>query len=97
MVVTCVGFGAMFSLGVFLQPMAEAMGWSRTGISTAALLNFLCMGVGSFFWGDLSDRLGTRVVVLLGGALLGLGTVMPSRASTLEGRVRASSWPWRAT
>jgi MFS family permease len=83
MVVTCVGFGAMFSLGVFLQPMAEAEGWSRTGISTAALLNFLCMGVGSFFWGALSDRLGTRAVVLMGGVLLGLGTVMASRAPTL--------------
>jgi hypothetical protein len=59
-VVTCVGFGAMFSLGVFLQPMSETMGWSRTGLSTAALLNFLCMGVGSFAWGGLSDRLGTR-------------------------------------
>ena len=34
--VTCVGFGAMLSLSVFLQPMAEAMGWSRTGIATAA-------------------------------------------------------------
>src|SRR5688500_6815091 len=83
MVVTCVGFGAMFSLGVFLQPMAEAEGWSRTGISTAALLNFLCMGIGSFFWGALSDRLGTRAVVLIGGVLLGLGTVMASQASTL--------------
>jgi hypothetical protein len=68
MVVTCVGLGAMFSLGVFLQPMSEAEGWSRTGLSTAALLNFLCMGLGSFFWGALSDRLGTRTVVLLGGA-----------------------------
>jgi MFS family permease len=83
MVVTCVGFGAMFSLGVFLQPMSQAEGWSRTGISTAALLNFLCMGVGSFFWGALSDRLGTRAVVLMGGVLLGLGTVMASRAATL--------------
>src|SRR2546428_4139096 len=83
MVVLCVGFGAMFSLGVFLQPMSEAMGWSRTGISTAALLNFLCMGVGSFFWGTLSDRIGTRAVVLIGGALLGLGTVMASKAPTI--------------
>jgi MFS family permease len=82
-VVTCVGFGAMFSLGVFLQPMSAATGWSRTGISTAALLNFLCMGVGSFAWGALSDRLGTRAVVLLGGILLGLGTVMASQAPTL--------------
>jgi hypothetical protein len=40
-VVTSAGFGAMFSLGVFVQPMSEAMGWSRTAISTAALLNFL--------------------------------------------------------
>src|SRR5439155_206858 len=72
-VVTCIGVGAMLSLAIFLQPMSEAMGWSRTGISTAALLNWLCMGVGSFLWGALSDRFGTRAVVLLGGVLLGLG------------------------
>src|SRR2546428_5713660 len=82
-VVTCVGFGAMAALSVFLQPMAQAMGWSRTGIATAALLNFLCMGAGAFAWGALSDRFGTRVVVLAGGVLLGLGLVTASRAATL--------------
>jgi MFS family permease len=82
-VVTCVGFGAMASLSVFLQPMAQAMGWSRTGIATAALLNFLCMGAGAFAWGALSDRFGTRAVVLTGGLLLGLGMVTASRATTL--------------
>jgi MFS family permease len=81
--VTCVGFGAMLSLSVFLAPMAEAMGWSRTGIAVAAMLNFLCMGVGAFAWGALSDRYGTRTVVLSGGVLLGLGMVVASRASTL--------------
>ena len=82
-VVTCVGFGAMLTLSIFLQPMAEAMGWSRTGIATAAMLNFLCMGLGAFLWGALSDRYGTRAVVLCGGALLGLGMVLASRATTL--------------
>jgi MFS family permease len=82
-VVTCVGFGAMLSLTIFLQPMSEAMGWSRTGISTAALINWLCMGLGAFVWGALSDRFGTRSVVLAGGVLLGLGLVMASRAATL--------------
>ena len=82
-VMTCIGFGAMLSLSVFLQPMSEAMGWSRTGISTAALLNWVCMGVGSFLWGALSDRLGTRAVVLCGGVLLGLGLVTASQAATL--------------
>jgi len=81
--VTCVGFGAMLSLSIFLQPMAEAMGWSRTGIATAAMLNFLCMGVGAFMWGTLSDRFGTRNVVLCGGVLLGLGMVLASQAATL--------------
>jgi MFS family permease len=82
-VVTCVGFGAMLSLGVFLQPLAEAMGWSRSGIAAAATLNFLCMGAGAFAWGALSDRYGTRAVVLSGGALLGAGMVLASRAGTL--------------
>src|SRR3989441_11967424 len=81
-VVTCIGVGAMLSLAIFLQPMSEAMGWSRTGISTAALLNWLCMGVGSFLWGALSDLFGTRAVVLLGGVLLGLGLVTAGQAAS---------------
>jgi MFS family permease len=82
-VMTCIGIGSMLSLGVFLQPMSEAMGWSRTGISVAALINFLAMGAGSFFWGALSDRFGTRIVVLCGGILLGGGLVAASQAATL--------------
>jgi MFS family permease len=82
-VVTCVGFGAMLSLSIFLQPISEAMGWSRTGISTAAMLNWFCMGVGTFVWGALSDRVGTRAVVLCGAVLLGLGLVTASQATTL--------------
>ena len=82
-VVGCIGQGAVVSLGVFLQPISESMGWSRTGISTAALLNFLAMGVGSFLWGALSDRVGTRIVVLSGGILLGLGLLTASQATTL--------------
>src|SRR5215470_6060752 len=81
--VTCVGFGAMVTLSVFLQPMAQAMGWSRTGIATVALLNFLGMGAGAFLWGSLSDRFGARPVVLTGGSLLGLGLVLASQATTL--------------
>src|SRR4029079_3988933 len=75
--------GAMMTLSIFLQPISEAMGWSRTGISTAALLNFLAMGVGGFGWGALSDRFGTRAVVLSGGVLLGTGLVVASQAGTL--------------
>jgi len=73
----------MFSLAVFLQPIATETGWSRSGISMAATLDFLFMGAASFFWGALSDRLGTRIVVLSGSVLLGTGLIAASRATTL--------------
>src|SRR3954471_12701014 len=80
---TCVGFGAMLSLAVFLQPISDAMGWSRSGVSAAATIDFLCMGLAAFFWGALSDRFGTRIVVLAGAPLLGGGLVLASQANTL--------------
>ncbi len=80
---TCVAVGAMFSLAVFLEPIATQTGWSRTGISSAMTLDFLAMGVASFGWGWASDRFGPRPVVLAGSALLGLGLVLASRASSL--------------
>jgi MFS family permease len=83
MLMTCIAIGAMLSLAVFLQPIAGDTGWSRSGISTAATLNFLCMGAAAFLWGMMSDRFGTRVVVLLGSVLLGLGLIAASRAATL--------------
>jgi MFS family permease len=83
-VVTCIGFGTAMSLAVFLQPMALATGWSRTGISSAATIAFLCMGLASMIWGALSDRYGTRLVVTMGGALLGIALMAASQAATIE-------------
>jgi MFS family permease len=82
---TCVGIGAMFSLAIFLQPMSEATGWTRAGISSAMTLNFLVMGAAGFGWGTLSDRYGSRPVVLAGAVLLGLALVLASRMTTIVG------------
>ena len=83
MIVTCIGMGSMMSLGVYLQPISQDMGWTRTGISFTAVLAFLAMGFGSFMWGTLSDRFGTRLVVLAGGVILGVGLIGASLAATL--------------
>src|SRR3954447_10791967 len=82
-VVGCIGMGGLMSFGVFLQPMADSLGWSRAGISMASTLAFLWMGVGGFLWGRLFDRYGARVVVLLGGLLQGFGLVAASQAQSL--------------
>ncbi|MGE0576206.1 MFS transporter [Reyranella sp.] len=79
----CVAIGSVFSLAVFLQPMADATQWSRTGISSAMTIVFLAMGFASFGWGALTDRFGPMPVVLAGGVLLGLGLLLASRATSL--------------
>jgi len=79
----CVAIGSVFSLAVFLQPMAEATQWSRTGISSAMTIVFLVMGFAAFGWGALTDRFGPMPVVLAGGVLLGLGLLLASRATSL--------------
>jgi MFS family permease len=80
---TCVAIGVVFSLAVFLDPMGADTGWSRAGISAAMTLAFLSMGVAGFGWGALSDRVGPRRVVLAGIVLLGLASVLASRATSL--------------
>jgi MFS family permease len=79
---SCVAVGTMMSLAVFLQPITEATGWSRAGVSGAMTLNFLIMGVAGFAWGAINDRFGTRPVVLAGAVLLGLGLVLSSFAAS---------------
>ena len=69
-VIGCVAIGCLFSLPVFIIPIAEETGWSRTGISAAMTIAFLAMAVGSMVWGMLSDRYGPRVVVLAGAVIL---------------------------
>src|SRR6266700_693934 len=80
---TCVGMGAMFSLPVFLTPIAATTGWSRAGSAAAMTRNFLPMGIAAFGWGALSDRLGPRRIVLAGAVLVGLGLMGASRSTSL--------------
>jgi len=79
----CIAVGAMFSLPVFIRPIARDTGWSITGISSAMTFGFLAMAVGSFAWGNLSDRFGPRVVVLTGSVVLAAAMLLASRAQTL--------------
>jgi MFS family permease len=79
----CVAIGAMFSLPVFLQPMAKETGWSVTGISTAMTFGFLAMALASMVWGSLSDRFGPRPVVLAGSVALAASLALASQAGSL--------------
>lgn len=79
----CVAIGAMFSLPVFLRPIAQQTGWSLTGVSTAMTIGFLAMAVASLLWGGLSDRVGPRAVVLTGSVVLAASLALASRTTSL--------------
>lgn len=79
----CVAMGALFALPVLLTPMAEATGWSRTGISGAMTVAFLAMAVMSMVWGALSDRFGARPVVLIGAVLFAASLWAAGQAPSL--------------
>jgi MFS family permease len=79
----CVAIGGLFSLPVFLRPIAQDTGWSTTGISTAMTLAFVALALGSIAWGWLSDRVGPRIVVLAGALLLATGLALSSLATSL--------------
>src|SRR6476646_8684570 len=79
----CVAIGGMFSLPVFLQPIAKDTGWSVTGISCAMTIGFLAMAFSSMIWGTLSDRLGPLPVVLTGSVVLAASLGLASLATSL--------------
>jgi len=82
-VLGCVAIGGLFSLPVFLRPIAQDTGWSTTGISTAMTLAFVALALGSIAWGYLSDRVGPRIVVLASSVLLTAGLALASLATSL--------------
>jgi MFS family permease len=79
----CVAIGAMFSLPVFLRPISRDTGWSITGVSSAMTFGFLAMALGSIIWGNLSDRFGPRLIVLIGSSVLAAALALASRATSL--------------
>jgi MFS family permease len=58
------------SFGVFLPVIAETFGWNRATVAAAITLGMLAQGLPSQFWGILTTRYGSRIVIILGNALV---------------------------
>ena len=69
-----IGVGARQGFGVFVVPMSDDFGWSRSSISFAASLGFLLNGLIQPFVGGIFDRFGGRIVIGFGLIILGLAT-----------------------
>jgi MFS family permease len=74
--IALVTVGGRSAFGVFVVPMSEEFGWSRSTISLAAALGFLVNGLSQPFVGRLFDTFGGRKVILASPAMFGITTVL---------------------
>jgi len=77
------GASVMHAYTVFLLALIAEFGWTRAEASLAYSTGQLVGGLSSPFVGSLTDRLGPRRMVLLGGVLLTLGLAGSAMAERL--------------
>ena len=75
--------GTRNAFGAFVVPMEAEFEWNRTVVSWAAALGALLNGITQPFMGYLFDRVGVRIVVIAGIAVVGVSTLL----MTLTGSV----------
>ncbi len=79
--VALVAYGVQYSFGIFLKPLSEDFGWTRTLVSGAVSLFMFSRGALAIFTGWATDKYGARKTVAVGGLFLGLGLLLTSRIS----------------
>jgi MFS family permease len=68
---------------VYVKPIQAELEWSRGAISLAISLAAIAMGLAAPFIGRLIDRTGARLPMAAGAAVVGVCTILLSRAQSL--------------
>ena len=78
-----VATGSRSGFGVFIIPMTDDLGWSRTDISLAISIGILVNGLTQPFIGRLYDRVGARSLITVSLFVLGASVLLLSRTNNL--------------
>jgi MFS family permease len=85
-VMAAMGFGVLFTMAVFLTPLAAEFGWARADVSLAYAVATIGTGLGGILMGHFADRMPVRRIALAGAvvpaAALALLSSTSSRSST---------------
>lgn len=82
-VMAAMGFGVLFTMAVFLTPLAAEFGWPRADVSLAYAVATIGTGAGGVLMGHFADRLPVRRIAMAGAVIPAVAFVFLSRASTL--------------
>jgi MFS family permease len=81
-VVLFLTYGVQYSFGVFVPPMVDELGWHRASLGAAFSLYSVVYTTFTVLSGKLTDSLGPRRIVGVGGILLGVGLIATSQMSS---------------
>ncbi|MDQ1004623.1 OFA family oxalate/formate antiporter-like MFS transporter [Neobacillus niacini] len=65
--------GAAYAYSVYTNPIHEAMGWSKTGITLSFTIMMALAGIAAAFFGNFVERNGPRKSAILAAILFGAG------------------------
>jgi MFS family permease len=82
-IIFLMSLGIHYCFGVFFKPVLNEFGWTRAAISGAYSLNMILAGALGIVAGRLSDRFGPRLVLTVGGLLIGLGYLLMSWVNSI--------------
>lgn len=80
--VLAINYGVRYCFGIFLKPMSEEYGWSRSVISVCASINMFVYSVGAVFVGRLIDRIAPRWIITTGAMVLSISLVLTAFVET---------------
>lgn len=76
-------YGVVDAFAIMFKPLSEEFHWDRGTVSASAMINWLSFGLGNLVFGTLTDRFGSRRVIIFGGLLFVLATALMSQIHSL--------------
>src|ERR1043166_2169376 len=76
-------YGVVDSFGVVFKPISEEFHWDRATVSFTPMINWISFGLGTLLFGTLTDRFGSRRVMILGGTIFVTGVLLMSQVHSV--------------
>ena len=83
LVISLCMYGVIESFAIMFKPIAEQFEWDRGTVSVASMVSWISFGISSLVCGRLSDRFGSKWVIITGGLFFVAGTFLMSQVQSL--------------
>ena len=83
LVISLCMYGVIESFAIMFKPIAAQFDWDRGTVSVASMISWISFGLSSLICGRLSDRFGSKWVIIAGGLFFVAGTFLMSQVQSL--------------